>query len=93
VIAESGIAETDGIILVSFGSWLQPEHMPAKVIDAITSTLDKIPQLIFLKWNSSELNFGENVITRTWSLTFLCLSGVPRICNYLQHWRCSLCTM
>jgi hypothetical protein len=40
--------------------------MPTKVINAITSTLDKIPQLIFLKWNSSELYFGENVITRTW---------------------------
>ena len=53
VIKDSGIARDDGIILVSFGSWLQPEYMPPKIIRAITSILDKIPQLIFLKWNSS----------------------------------------
>jgi hypothetical protein len=32
VIKNKDFAKTDGIILVSFGSWLQPEHMPPKAI-------------------------------------------------------------
>lgn len=55
-----------GVILVAFGTFLQPSKMPAEKYKAMTSVFAKLKQRVIWKWEDESTKFSENVMARKW---------------------------
>lgn len=59
---------SDGVILISFGTFLQPEQMPPEKYQAMLDAFSKMKQKIIWKWdeNDKKVNFPSNIMVKKW---------------------------
>merc|ERR1719288_436005 len=75
---------TEGAVLVSFGSALKPEQMPAEKIQVFIDTFKNLGMKVVWKWNSEMPGLPDNIFLSSW-IPQQDLLGHPNLKVFVTH--------